>query len=101
MGTHPIFESDFDCLTVQTETGLQWLTRSARRKLSASEPKSFTVIKLTASFVSTNYGESQSVSTRASVADSRVNTSCHQLVMAPRPAIVIDARIRKTSRSSL
>merc|ERR1711951_265089 len=60
MGTHPIFESDFDCLTDRNRI-TTWPTQSPPRRLFASEPRSSIAIKLTALCASTNHGENQSV----------------------------------------
>merc|ERR1711976_651130 len=79
MGTHPIFESDFDCLTDRNRI-TTWPTQSPPRRLFASEPRSSIAIKLTALCASTNHGENQSVLTPVFAADSRANTLCHQLV---------------------
>merc|ERR1712189_15222 len=98
MGTHPIFESDFDCLT--SENGLQWPTQFLPRRLFASEPRSSTATRLIALCASTNHGENQSVSTPASAADSRANTLCHLLVTVPKPLTATDALTRRTSRNS-
>merc|ERR1712157_653963 len=48
MGTHPIFESDFDCLT-DHGNGLQWPNQSPPPRLCASVPRSSTAIRRTAS----------------------------------------------------
>merc|ERR1712117_986484 len=98
MGTHPIFESDFDCLTDRNRI-TTWPTQSPPRRLFASEPRSSIAIKLTALCASTNHGENQSVLTPVFAADSRANTLCHQLVMVPRLVTVTDVPIKRTSRS--
>merc|ERR1711937_65432 len=101
MGTHPIFESDFDCLTDKSNIGLQWPTQWAPPKSSESELRSSTDIKLTDLCVLTNHGENQSVLTPVSEDDSRANILCHLSVMVPRLPTDTDARTKRTSRSSL
>merc|ERR1712063_216153 len=76
MGTHPIFESDFDCLT-DKYIGLQWPTQRAPPKSSESEPRSSTDIKLTDLCALMPHGENQSVLTPVSEDDSRANILCH------------------------
>merc|ERR1712018_748702 len=99
MGTHPIFESDFDCLTDRNRI-TTWPTQSPPRRLFASEPRSSIAIKLTALCASTNHGENQSVLTPVSAADSRANTLCHQLVTVPKLLTATDAPTRRTSKNS-
>merc|ERR1712242_36191 len=94
MGTHPIFESDFDCLTDRNRI-TTWPTQSPPGRLFASEPRSSIAIKLTALCASTNHGENQSVLIPVFAVDSRANILCHQLVMAPRPVIVTDVPTKK------
>merc|ERR1739838_701610 len=98
MGTHPIFESDFDCLTDRNRI-TTWPTQSPPRRLFASEPRSSTAIKLIALCASTNHGENQSVLIPVFAVDSRANILCHQLVMVPRPVTVTDVPTKRTSRS--
>merc|ERR1711908_98801 len=75
MGTHPIFESDFDCLTDRNRI-TTWPTQSPPRRLFASEPRSSIAIKLTALCASTNHGENQSVLIPVFAVDSRANILC-------------------------
>merc|ERR1712131_11865 len=97
MGTHPIFESDFDCLT-DKYIGLQWPTQLAPPKSSESEPRSSTDIKLTDLCALMPHGENQSVLTPVSEDDSRANILCHLSVMVPRLPTDTDARTKRTSK---
>merc|ERR1712137_156779 len=52
MGTHPIFESDFDCLTDQSDSkSRKWSLRRQRRKV----PQSTLVSNLSSSLVNTTW----------------------------------------------
>merc|ERR1711962_33898 len=100
MGTHPIFESDFDCLT-DNYIGLQWRTQCAPPKSSESEPKSSTDIKPIDLCALMLHGENQSVLTPVSEDDSRANILCHLSVMVPRLPTDTDARTKRTLKNLL
>merc|ERR1711970_399908 len=97
MGTHPIFESDFDCLTDLLE-----MAQSVSTKRSCeSEISDLFVINLIVSIVSMLHGENQKVLTHVSDDDSRVNTWCHPLDTVLKLRIVTDAKTKRTSNDLL
>merc|ERR1711937_231662 len=93
MGTHPIFESDFDCLTDEMAQSV-----STKRSCASATSDSF-VTSLTDSTVSISHGESQRVLTPVSAVDSRAKLLCPPLVTVPRLLTKTAARTRKTSRN--
>merc|ERR1711957_478371 len=98
MGTHPIFESDFDCLT---EVDLKWLIPFVLKRSFESEINASSDINMIALTEWTSHGESQRVSIPESDDDSRDKPSCHPSGTVQRLLIVTDVRARKTSSDSL
>merc|ERR1712071_618790 len=92
MGTHPIFESDFDCLTDR-----KWLNLSPPPRSCESATSDSFDTSLIASCASMPPGESQEVSIRECDDDSRASTSCPRSATEPRPPTDTDARTRRTS----
>merc|ERR1712141_149201 len=103
MGTHPIFESDFDCLTEQVGKLRKWpLTVKKERKTllkvnrnTKSESPSLPRIAPLSSESQTSWSRLP----RTSPSKSRVQSVCQQMVKVPRPGIV--SRCEFTNVSSI
>merc|ERR1712154_112222 len=98
MGTHPIFESDFDCLTEQ-KPDYNMAYSVSTKKIVRKRTKKFHRHQADRFMRVDKSWKNQSVLTPVFAVDSRANTLCHQLVMVPRPVTVTDVPTKRTSRS--